>query len=557
MKDAGVKYLFAAPGSAETGFFDAFVDQPMVLIEGLHEGMVIAQACGYAVASKGPAFVNLHVMGGTAQAAGQMLNAHATGCPLVITSGLNVMGSFNDKRSLSPRPGWDQAAVNKQFTKMSWESTDGKALAHQIRRVFKMATTEPTGPAWLHCTDVAFTTKDCTQTIYPGDEFMLPNTVPANADQIKAVASALLAAKNPVLWVGSEVYKQSGEPEAVELAELLGLPVCSGGWASAVFPVKHPLYAGGFASKGRDLVVGFGCVDLSETAGGLQIDTPIVLCSLDTESRRRNQAFSMGIVANTKIALRQLIDELKGQATAAQLKSIADARMANAPNAGAIKIDPAVVGRSPIHRDEMGLILEEELDKEAIIVPEQNTAQEDFFSYGPRAGEKGCVSLSGGSLGWGVGASCGAKVAQPDRQVVAWLGDGGTMFGACGFWTQARSAVPVLSVVGNNHNYETVRMNYERYAGRQCATQHFIGMMLDAPDIDFVGLAKSEGCAEGIKVTTGADMRAALKRGQEAVAAGTPFLIDVDLARQDGPCGGGKSTWHQEFSLAQLRTRKI
>jgi thiamine pyrophosphate-dependent acetolactate synthase large subunit-like protein len=282
----------------------------------------------------------------------------------------------------------------------------------------------------------------------------------------------------------------------------------------------------------------------------------MVEISMDTESLGRNYAFSMGIVANTKMAMRQLIDELKSQATEAQLKSIADARMANAPNAGNIRLDPALRGQTPMHCEEFATILDQNIDPEAIVCREQNQAKEQYMNYGHRAGEKTRIRLDGGSLGWGVGASAGVKLAEPNRQVVAWLGDGGTMFGACGFWTQARNEIPVLSVVANNHNYETVRLNYERYQGRMAAANRYTGMMLDCPHIDFVGLAKVEGC-DGIRVETAADMPAALKRGQEAVAAGAPFLVEVDIARQLGPAQGGLSTWHQEFSLAQLRTRKV
>ena len=80
MRAAGVKYLFTNPGSFEVGLFDAFVDQPdMQLISGLHEGVVISMADGYHRVTQKPAFVNLHVIAGTAQAAGQIYNASRDG----------------------------------------------------------------------------------------------------------------------------------------------------------------------------------------------------------------------------------------------------------------------------------------------------------------------------------------------------------------------------------------------------------------------------------------------------------------------------------------------
>ena len=79
MRAAGVEYLFTNPGSYEVGFFDAFIDQPgMHLIMGLHEGIVVSMADGYARVSGKPGFINVHVVAGTAQMAGQLYNASAT-----------------------------------------------------------------------------------------------------------------------------------------------------------------------------------------------------------------------------------------------------------------------------------------------------------------------------------------------------------------------------------------------------------------------------------------------------------------------------------------------
>ena len=553
-KDAGVKYLFASPGSAEAGFFDAFFDQPIQLMMGLHEGITVAMGCGYARASRGPAFVNLHVMGGTAQAAGQMSNASYDNTPLVMSSGMNDIESFNDDSGLSASPGKSQREVNEMFTKMSWTSHDGAAAAHQIRRVFRIATTEPTGPAWIHCTASMFAAKDVTGIIYSGDNFILPNDVPADAGKIKAVASALLAAKNPVIFAGEEVFKQSGEPELLELAELLGVPVCRSTSSMVSFPVKHPLYKGSWNAKGNDLVVAIGCLRWRHNAYGMENDTPLVMISLDTESMGRNHAFSMGLVANTKVATRQLIEEIKGQATAAQLKSKADAGMAKAPNAGNVKVDPALCGKTPMHREEFSTIIEKSIDPEAIIVHETFNNPRQYYTTGHRPGEKGFQRTGGGALGWGIGAATGVKVAQPDRQCVNIVGDGAVGFSASGWWTQARNGVPVLTIVSNNHNYETVRKNYYRYDGRMKAANRYIGMMLDCPDIDFVANAKSQGL-DGMKVLTPADLPAAIKRGQEAVAAGSPFVLDVDVERD--MTMGGDSLWHQEFNLAALRAKNV
>jgi thiamine pyrophosphate-dependent acetolactate synthase large subunit-like protein len=127
------------------------------------------------------------------------------------------------------------------------------------------------------------------------------------------------------------------------------------------------------------------------------------------------------------------------------------------------------------------------------------------------------------------------------------------MYSASGFWSQARYGVPVLTVVCNNLNYQTVRNAYVRYGGKMQQANRFTGMYLGDPEIDFVQLAGSQG-VEGALVETSADLRPALRRGIEATRSGSPFLVDVRVRRTGG---GADSTWHQAFSLAEKRNREV
>jgi benzoylformate decarboxylase len=175
--------------------------------------------------------------------------------------------------------------------------------------------------------------------------------------------------------------------------------------------------------------------------------------------------------------------------------------------------------------------------------------QHDFLRFGPRAEDKLGVSHTGNSLGWGVGAAVGAKLAAPDRQVVLSIGDGSLMYSAAGFWTMARYEVPVLTVVWNNRNYQTVRNAAYRYNRRMAETGKYHGLYLGDPDIDFVKLAESQG-VRGERVTNPGDIAAALKRGTAETHAGKPYLLEFVIGRVGG---GAESTWHQKFSAAALQ----
>ena len=127
------------------------------------------------------------------------------------------------------------------------------------------------------------------------------------------------------------------------------------------------------------------------------------------------------------------------------------------------------------------------------------------------------------------------------------------MYSAAGFWTQARYEIPVLTVVSNNRNYQTVRGAYYRYGGKMAETDRYTGMYLGDPDISFVELAKSQGVA-GEKVNESSELEAALKRGVEATREGRPYVVDVETARYGG---GAESEWHDKFSLADKRSKMV
>jgi len=217
------------------------------------------------------------------------------------------------------------------------------------------------------------------------------------------------------------------------------------------------------------------------------------------------------------------------------------------------EIDRGNIGLSPIHPDELGWAMEQELDPNAIIVSENLTGSNQFFSTGFRDDEKTWVGTSGYGLGWGIGAATGAKLAAPDRQVVCSIGDGSVMYSASGFWSQARYQVPVLTVVWNNRNYQTVRNAYVRYNGKMNAANRYTGIYLGDPDIDFVQLAGSQG-VDGSRVENSADLLAGLGRGIAATRAGEPYLLEVVVDRKGD---GADSDWHQKFSLAEQRKVEV
>ncbi len=576
-KAAGVEFVFTNPGSFELGFFDALVDQPGIeIITSLHEGVVISMADGYAKVSGKPAFVNVHAIAGTAQMGGQLYNSGRDGTPLIITAGLVDNELWNDDQVLAPRPGFDEKDVTREFTKISWDARQAASLPLMLRRAFKVATTEPSGPVFLAMGRVALQTKGVKAQILPADRFLFREKMRPEASAVQEAARLLVQAKRPVLIVGDEIWKSGAQAEILELSERLGMAVYDTRSSYGNFPTQHPHYLGmpgdGFnlilmktesARLGIDVLVLAGSRDLGGEVIPESPEVPpqarVIRLGLDTGAMSRNYQTDVALVGSLKETLGELISAAESLATKEKLSAIAAGRseevrsISTAQRKEALAAMHANFGKSPIHPDELAAVLARTIDRDAIVVDENFTGKYGPFSFGFRENEQMRLATSAASLGWGIGAATGAKLAAPDRQVVCSIGDGAVMYSASGFWTQARYSIPVLTVISNNLNYQVVRWAQDDYKGRMASSGHYAGMYLGDPDIDFVKLAESQG-VKAERVTRGSELEAALQRGIAATRDGKPYVVEVIVARF-GP--GADSVWHESFNLAAHRKRNV
>src|SRR5262245_40527316 len=303
---------------------------------GLHEGIVIAMADGYHRVSRKPAFVNVHMIAGTAQMAGQLYNASRDGSALVITAGLNDNEKWSDEAGLAPRPGFDQKEVTRQFTKISWEGRTAESLPLMLRRAFKTAASEPGGPVYLAMAHYALEAKGVKAQILPESRFMIRTPARPGAAAVQEAAKLLVEAKRPLLIGGDEVWKSGAQAELVALSEKLGLPVAdSSGMAYRNFPVRHPHYIGPFGmgsalvKRGVDLIVCVGSRDFGGRVVPSGPEAPeqarIVRLGIDTASMSRNYATDLALVGDVKEGLVDLRVAVESMLTKANLAGVAKA----------------------------------------------------------------------------------------------------------------------------------------------------------------------------------------------------------------------------------------
>jgi thiamine pyrophosphate-dependent acetolactate synthase large subunit-like protein len=350
--------------------------------------------------------------------------------------------------------------------------------------------------------------------------------------------------------------------EAVALCELLGLPIITNtGAPFGYVSFAHPQFLltrlgmdRGYPFANADLVVQLGSREMGGGGGAVAATAGAaryVAIGLDTNMIGRTRAVDLAVVGDVKAAMRDLIDAVQSLATKDRLARIRAERLAAiTPAINSVREERMaearrVYNQPVIHPDRLGLEMEEHLEKNALILTENAPGlggKHDFLGYGPRPDQKQNLGHGGSSLGWGVGAAVGAKLAAPDRQVVLSIGDGSLMYSAGGFWSMARHSTAVLTIVWNNYNYQTVRNGAWRYNRRMTATNKFPALYLGDPDIDFVKLAESQG-VKGQRVTSPGDLAAALRRGTAETRAGNPYLIEAVVSRVGG---GAESTWYQK-----------
>jgi benzoylformate decarboxylase len=558
LKDAGVEYLFTNPGSAETGLFAAIAeDGDNRLVVGKHEGLVAAMADGYHRVSGKVGVVIAHVMGGSYQLAGQLFNAQVAGSSLLVIAG-DWASELQDYRGLAPFPGLSQAESMRPITKearCAYEvHTNPKAISVATIRALREATTPPTGPVYLSISAELLHTEGLEAQIGEDARYQIERPGPARAQTVAAIAKRLGAARCPVLMFGDDVWRGGAAAEAVRLAEALEAPVFASRQIFPNFPTRHPLFCGSYpVSKDftkatgltPDLIFLVGCQGVHGS-----VNEPVIM-QIGPNPLLMGRHYPLDLAAQCELkdtlgAITEALARVPGTDTGSRQRG-----KIRAYAAALIEREEQLVREhehdAPVHPAVLEAQLAAVLPKSTVMVQESSTARTTLMAFGHGGME--WTRSGGGSLGFGVGAAIGAKLAVGrDRPVVLHLGDGALGYSASGFWSMARYNTAVLTIVSNNESYQIVRHNWAREMpdAKMIREGKYPGLWLSAPATDHVALARSQGVA-GEAVATVKELEPALRRGLDKVTReNRPYLIDVSVAREGI---GAESTWYQDWRL--------
>lgn len=501
----GCTTLFGNPGSTELPLFrDWPKDFRYVL--GLQESVVMGMADGYAQASGNAAFVNLHSAAGTGHALGNLFTAWKNNAPVVVIAGQQARSMLPMDPFLGAK---DAAEFPRPYVKFSIEPARAEDVPAAIARAYYVAMTEPMGPTFV---SVPVDDWDkATDLIEPRHVVTRRRPDPR---ALATLGEALDAAQRPVLVVGSDVDRSGGFDALVELAERFQAPV----WVAprtyrCGFPETHPLFAGFLAPmkpavsaklKGHDLILVLGAPAFTyhnEAQGPFIPEGSRLFQVVSDPDQAAYTPEGVSIVGNVGAAIEDLL-----------------ARPAPPPRPRAQGRGPLpeIAPSAPIPPRYLMQQLRRLRPKDSIIVEEAPTARDPMNDQLPIERPGGFLTTGSGGLGYGLPASVGVALAQPDQRIIALIGDGSAMYGIQALWSAAQLELPMTIIIINNAGYLALK-----HMGTLFQMQELVGV--DLPGIDFVGLAKSLGC-EAERVSTPGALDETLSR---ALASHRPFLVDV------------------------------
>ena len=540
LRAEGVKYVFGNPGTTELPFLDALQDAPDVqYINTLFEGVAAGMADGYARITQKPTFMNFHISVGVTNSIAVMYNSWRGGTPMVITAGQTAKGLQLHNPTLYS----NMVNVMREYTKWSGEITTPEDVPAIIRRAFKVASTPPTGPVFVALAWDAMGREADLDIVPSVDDYYRVRPDPAAVDK---AANLLAHAQRPLMLIGDRVSQSPGAPQEVSrIAEQLGAPVYATSFSEVHIPSSHPHYLGTFdtswlhrSMKERfdqaDVILAIGTEVLVQSIPTPEppFSGPPKLVHLDCSDWdiQRSYPVAAGVLGDIKASLEQLSEALSDAMTGADVESAryrSDA-VAQEKKRKQEMFEALVRERwdnVPMSPERFAVELRDALPPDALVCDDSITVRGalldaiDFDRPGTLVGGRG------GSLGFGMGATLGMKLASPKSPVVGIIGDGTAMFTIQALWTAANYNIPVTYIMCNNGSYKVLRENMARYLTGAERESRYIGMDFYRQPLDFVGLARAFDI-QGVRVERPEDLAPALR---EAMDSGVPRVVDVIL----------------------------
>ena len=548
-----VEYIFLNPGTdtfpiqEALSKFKAIGKRTPKVILSLHESVAMAAAHGYFMVSGKPQVVLVHVDLGAQQVGGALHNAQRGRIGVILCAGRPPLALEQDKKGGRSiyiqwlQDQFDPASVVRSYVKWEYELRSNENIHRVIQRAFQVASTEPCGPVYLSLPRELLMEKITSVRIPDMARYAAASTPQADATLLAKVAAMLIQAEMPLIITGNSGRHPESVASLVKLAETLSARVITS-QSRMNFPATHPLCGGvnpGPYLEDADVI--------------LVIDHDVPYISADAMPRRDAKIIHIDIdplkqdmpmwifpvdvliEADSSKALPVLSEMIRRKVTSKQrVRFQARFRQLESEHqelrAGWRRLAMSKAEQRPISPEWLCHCIAEVIDEDTIILDEAVTNSPLVARQIHRTKPGTLFNSGGSSLGWGLGAALGAKLATPDKTVVTLVGDGSFVFGCpiASLWAADVYHAPFLTIIFNNEQYNAPkRALRDAYGGESFSekTGFWVGVDI-APSPSYAVIAQA--CrAYGQRVEDPSDLQPALSSALEQVRSGKAAVLDV------------------------------
>ncbi len=542
LQEEGVDTIFGYPGGTVTDLFDELYKQEDIrIVLPRHEQGLIHEAEGYAK-STGKVGVCLVTSGpGATNVVTGLADAHYDNIPLVCFTGQVALPLIGNDAFQEV----DIVGMTRSITKYSVTVRNREELGRIIKMAFYIASTGKPGPVLIDIPKDIQTQTGSPE--YPKEVDIRgykPNES-VHIGQLKRAYKLLRGAKKPLLLAGGGINIAKANDLFLQFAEKMNVPVVTPIMGKGAIPTRHPLYVGNSGMHGRyaanmavsecDVLFSIGTRFNDRITGDLNEFAPkakIVHIDVDTASISRNVVVDVPVVSDARLALSKLLEWAEPLETEKWQKEIAAWQEEN----------PLEMRRDRGMTPQMILEQINESFSDAIYVTDVGQHQMWATQYLELDAHHQMITSGGlGTMGFGLPAAIGAKIANPSREVVCISGDGGLQMNIQEMATAVVNEAPVIICLFNNYFLGMVRQMQQLFYGKRYAAT-CLRRRKSCPAVckgpnpscppytpNFVALAESYG-AHGIRVERAEDIKKALEEARSYQDAPTiiEFMIATD-----------------------------
>ncbi|MEJ2105997.1 MAG: acetolactate synthase large subunit [Acidiferrobacteraceae bacterium] len=514
LENEGVEYIFGIPGEENLDIMDALLDSSIHFITTRHEQGAAFMADVYGRLT-GKAGVCLSTLGpGATNLVTGVADANMDHAPVVAIAGQAATNRLHKESHQV----LDLEEIFHPITKYSSRLLTPNVINEVVRKAFKVAQTEKTGAAFIEFPE------NIAEMEVEGEPLIVKRPFPGepSADRVEAAAAMISQSKNPIILAGNGVVRGRAWKQLAEFAEELRIPVANTFMAKGVLPFGHPMALGSAGLQATDYVscgfnradviicVGYDLVEYHPYLWHPTQDRNIIHIDTSPSEVDAYYPVSVGVVGDIRHSLLE-IKELASPNTGTAMRSLRELLI---EEMNQNRDDDAL----PMKPQKIIWDLRTVMDLDGVAVCDVG-AHKMWMARMFRCEYPNTCLISNGfaSMGIAVPGAIAAKLAFPDRQVVAVTGDAGFLMNAQEIETAMRLKTSIVILIWNDSAYGLIEWKQMAQFGRKSN--------VDFTNPDFVKFAESFG-ARGYRVEKAGDLQAIL---EQALADDTVSIIDCPV----------------------------